>query len=36
MQGGQAVQRELEATLTRRLLTVLNKKPQRGKKLVPS
>ncbi|WP_035057751.1 bifunctional oligoribonuclease/PAP phosphatase NrnA [Desulfuromonas sp. TF] len=36
MQGGQAVQRELEATLTRRLLTVLNKKPQRGKKLVSS
>jgi nanoRNase/pAp phosphatase (c-di-AMP/oligoRNAs hydrolase) len=36
MQGGQAVQRELEATLTRRLLTVLGKKPQRGKKLLPS
>jgi nanoRNase/pAp phosphatase (c-di-AMP/oligoRNAs hydrolase) len=36
MQGASAVQRELEATLTRRLLTVLGKKPQRGKKLIPS
>jgi len=36
MQGDHAVQKELETTLTRRLLTILGKKPQRGKKLVPS
>jgi nanoRNase/pAp phosphatase (c-di-AMP/oligoRNAs hydrolase) len=34
LQGGAAVQRELEATLTRRLLEVLGMKPIRGKKLL--
>lgn len=36
MQGDRAVQRELEATLTRRLLKALGKNPQRGRRLVPS
>jgi nanoRNase/pAp phosphatase (c-di-AMP/oligoRNAs hydrolase) len=36
MEGNQAVQRELEATLTRRLLTTLGRKPGRGKKLISS
>ncbi|HEY7745655.1 MAG TPA: DHH family phosphoesterase [Desulfuromonadales bacterium] len=36
MQGGVALQRELEATLTRRLLETLGMKPVRGKKLIPS
>jgi nanoRNase/pAp phosphatase (c-di-AMP/oligoRNAs hydrolase) len=34
LQGGAAVQRELEATITRRLLEVLGMKPIRGKKLL--
>jgi nanoRNase/pAp phosphatase (c-di-AMP/oligoRNAs hydrolase) len=34
LQGGAAVQRELEATLTRRLLEALGMKPIRGKKLL--
>jgi nanoRNase/pAp phosphatase (c-di-AMP/oligoRNAs hydrolase) len=34
LQGGAAVQRELEATLTRRLLETLGMKPKRGKKLL--
>ncbi len=34
MQGNQAVQRELEASLTRRLLELLGRKPTRGKKLI--
>ncbi len=36
MDGNPALQRELEATLARRLLTTLGRKPSRGKKLVPS
>lgn len=36
MQGGAAVQRELERTLTRRLLELLGQPPQRGRKLIPS
>ncbi len=34
MQGGPAIQRELEATLARRLQEVLGMKPGRGKKLI--
>lgn len=34
--GGAAVQRELESTLTRRLLEALEMKPMRGKKLISS
>ena len=34
LQGGAAVQRELEVTLTRRLLEILGMKPMRGKKLL--
>ncbi len=36
MRGDLAVQRELEATLTRRLLESLGRKPRRGKKLLPA
>jgi nanoRNase/pAp phosphatase (c-di-AMP/oligoRNAs hydrolase) len=36
LQGGAAVQRELESTLTRRLLETLGMKPMRGRKLIPS
>lgn len=36
LQGAVALQRELEATLTRRLLETLGMKPIRGKKLIPS
>jgi nanoRNase/pAp phosphatase (c-di-AMP/oligoRNAs hydrolase) len=36
LQGGAAVQRELEMSLTRRLLETLGLKPMRGRKLLPS
>lgn len=36
MQGDPAIQRELEATLARRLLDVLGRRPVRGLKLIPS
>lgn len=36
MQGNPTVQKELEATMTRRLLETLGRKPGRGRKLIPS
>ena len=36
LQGGATVQRELETSLTRRLLETLGMKPIRGRKLIPS
>jgi nanoRNase/pAp phosphatase (c-di-AMP/oligoRNAs hydrolase) len=36
MQGNDALQRELEGTLTQRLQKVLELRPIRGKKLIPS
>jgi nanoRNase/pAp phosphatase (c-di-AMP/oligoRNAs hydrolase) len=36
MQGNEALQRELEGTLTQRLQKTLETKPTRGKKLIPS
>jgi nanoRNase/pAp phosphatase (c-di-AMP/oligoRNAs hydrolase) len=36
MQGNAAVQKELEATLTRRLLETLELSPQRGRRLLPA